>query len=275
MKSKGDIVLRALGIALGLAAAASLVLSSRIPPGTGTLGADVILASAPTGELGVSPVRPVPVGDEPLARSDERRARGHAPGHEPDRRRPRRAGARPPVVRGHGRRAALAGRRRTARRCSTARSASSAPGRPPRSRSRPARPATSRSGPGSIRERREVVGQDRERRAGVPVDRRSGAAHEAVRRILGSILVVGAVGLVAGAGTFAAFSGTSGNNGNDVRGRHRGAGRQRRGIGDVERREPHPRRHGHDLHPADLHRARSTPTCGCTRCRPWTRSTST
>ena len=38
--------------------AASLVLSSRIPPGTGTLGADVILASSPTGELGVSPVGP-------------------------------------------------------------------------------------------------------------------------------------------------------------------------------------------------------------------------
>ena len=47
-----------LGIALGLATAASLVLTSRIPPGTGTLGADVILASAPTGELGVSPSGP-------------------------------------------------------------------------------------------------------------------------------------------------------------------------------------------------------------------------
>ena len=33
-------------------------------------------------------------------------------------------------------------------------------------------------------------------------------------RILGSLLVVGAVGLVAGAGTFAAFSSTSGNSGN-------------------------------------------------------------
>jgi hypothetical protein len=58
MKSKGDTVLRALGLILGLAAATSLVLSSRIPPGTGTLGADVILASSPTGELGVSPVGP-------------------------------------------------------------------------------------------------------------------------------------------------------------------------------------------------------------------------
>ena len=58
MKSKGDTVLRVLGLILGLAAAASLVLSSRIPPGTGTLGADVILASSPTGELGVSPIGP-------------------------------------------------------------------------------------------------------------------------------------------------------------------------------------------------------------------------
>jgi hypothetical protein len=47
-----------LGSILGLAAAASLVLTSRIPPGTGTIGADVIVASAPTGELGVSPSGP-------------------------------------------------------------------------------------------------------------------------------------------------------------------------------------------------------------------------
>ena len=58
MKSNGDVALRVLGLILGLAAATSLVLSSRIPPGTGTLGADVILASAPTGELGVSPIGP-------------------------------------------------------------------------------------------------------------------------------------------------------------------------------------------------------------------------
>ena len=58
MKSTGDMVLRGLGLALGLAAATSLVLSSRIPPGSGTLGADVIVASAPTGELGVSPTGP-------------------------------------------------------------------------------------------------------------------------------------------------------------------------------------------------------------------------
>ena len=35
-----------------------------------------------------------------------------------------------------------------------------------------------------------------------------------IRAIMGSILMVGTVGLVAGAGTFAAFSSTAGNNGN-------------------------------------------------------------
>jgi hypothetical protein len=58
MNRNGDTVLRVLGVVLGLAAAASLVLSSRIPPGTGTLGADVILASTPSGELGVFPAGP-------------------------------------------------------------------------------------------------------------------------------------------------------------------------------------------------------------------------
>src|SRR4029078_7309833 len=45
-------------LACAPAPARSLVVSSRIPPGTGTLGADVILASSPTGELGVSPAGP-------------------------------------------------------------------------------------------------------------------------------------------------------------------------------------------------------------------------
>jgi predicted ribosomally synthesized peptide with SipW-like signal peptide len=35
-----------------------------------------------------------------------------------------------------------------------------------------------------------------------------------LRRVVGSVLVIGVAGLVAGAGTFAAFSSTSGNNGN-------------------------------------------------------------
>jgi hypothetical protein len=58
MRRRGDTVLRVLGLILGLAAAASLVAASRIPAGTGTLGADVIFASAPTGELAVSPTGP-------------------------------------------------------------------------------------------------------------------------------------------------------------------------------------------------------------------------
>lgn len=58
MKLRGDTVLRVLGLILGLAAAASLVAASRIPAGTGALGADVIFASAPTGELSVSPTGP-------------------------------------------------------------------------------------------------------------------------------------------------------------------------------------------------------------------------
>lgn len=58
MNATGTILLRVLGLVLGLAAAVSLVLVSRIPPGTGTLGADVIIAAAPTGELGVSPTGP-------------------------------------------------------------------------------------------------------------------------------------------------------------------------------------------------------------------------
>lgn len=58
MRLRGDTVLRVLGLTLGLAAAGTLVAASRIPPGTGALGADVIFASAPTGELAVSPIGP-------------------------------------------------------------------------------------------------------------------------------------------------------------------------------------------------------------------------
>jgi hypothetical protein len=58
MRTRGDTLLRLSGLILGLAAAASLVAGSRIPPGTGVLGADVIMASGPTGELAVSPTGP-------------------------------------------------------------------------------------------------------------------------------------------------------------------------------------------------------------------------
>lgn len=58
MRLRGDTVLRVLGLTLGLVAAATLVAASRIPAGTGALGADVIFASSPTGELAVSPTGP-------------------------------------------------------------------------------------------------------------------------------------------------------------------------------------------------------------------------
>ncbi|MEO8292950.1 MAG: hypothetical protein ABI635_07390 [Actinomycetota bacterium] len=58
MRLRGDTVLRVLGLTLGLVAATTLVAASRIPAGTGALGADVIFASAPTGELAVSPTGP-------------------------------------------------------------------------------------------------------------------------------------------------------------------------------------------------------------------------
>jgi hypothetical protein len=58
MRTRGDTLLRLSGLVLGLAAAASLVAGSRIPPGTGVLGADVVMATGPTGELAVTPTGP-------------------------------------------------------------------------------------------------------------------------------------------------------------------------------------------------------------------------
>ena len=49
---------RGAGVAVGIALVAVVVLAFRVPDGTGTLGADVIFAVSPTGELGVS--RPGP-----------------------------------------------------------------------------------------------------------------------------------------------------------------------------------------------------------------------
>jgi hypothetical protein len=49
---------RRAGVAVGIALVAVVVLAFRIPDGSGTLGADVIFAISPTGELGVS--RPGP-----------------------------------------------------------------------------------------------------------------------------------------------------------------------------------------------------------------------
>ena len=58
MKTRADAVLRGIGLLLGFSLAVIVVLSSRIPPGTGFLGADLIVASGPTGELAVSPIGP-------------------------------------------------------------------------------------------------------------------------------------------------------------------------------------------------------------------------
>ncbi len=49
---------RVTGLVIGLVVATVFVGSSRIPRGTGTLGADVILASSPSGEIAVTPVGP-------------------------------------------------------------------------------------------------------------------------------------------------------------------------------------------------------------------------
>jgi hypothetical protein len=46
------------GVVLGIAAVGAVALAFRVPDGSGVLGADVILAVAPTGELGVSPSGP-------------------------------------------------------------------------------------------------------------------------------------------------------------------------------------------------------------------------
>jgi hypothetical protein len=49
---------RRVGLAVGLAVAAALVLAGRLPAGDGTLGADLVVAAHPTGELGVRPSGP-------------------------------------------------------------------------------------------------------------------------------------------------------------------------------------------------------------------------
>jgi len=58
MKTRTDVALRGIGLLLGFALAGFVVFTSRIPPGTGVLGADIVVASGPTGELAVSPTGP-------------------------------------------------------------------------------------------------------------------------------------------------------------------------------------------------------------------------
>ena len=60
METKNGIesYVRRAGVAVGIALVVAVVLAFRVPDGGGTLGADVIFAISPTGELGVS--RPGP-----------------------------------------------------------------------------------------------------------------------------------------------------------------------------------------------------------------------
>jgi hypothetical protein len=58
MGNRIEAYVRSVGVAAGIAVVAVLVLAFRVPDGTGTLGADVIMSISPTGELGVS--RPGP-----------------------------------------------------------------------------------------------------------------------------------------------------------------------------------------------------------------------
>lgn len=48
--------LRWLALVAGVAMVASVVMTARVPRGTGTASADVVFIASPTGELGVSPV---------------------------------------------------------------------------------------------------------------------------------------------------------------------------------------------------------------------------
>lgn len=58
MRPMSNRVARGMGLAVGLLLAALLVLDNRMPRGTGTLGADVVFAVTPTGELAITPSGP-------------------------------------------------------------------------------------------------------------------------------------------------------------------------------------------------------------------------
>ncbi len=72
MTRRGEMWVRGIGLLLGLLVAAIAVAAWQIPRGSGTLGTDLIVSSAPTGELGVTPEGPII------------RATGLAPGQEAD-----------------------------------------------------------------------------------------------------------------------------------------------------------------------------------------------
>jgi len=52
-------IVRTTGLFLGLAIVSAVLISSRVPGGTGTLGAHVIIASSPNAELTLEPLGPV------------------------------------------------------------------------------------------------------------------------------------------------------------------------------------------------------------------------
>jgi hypothetical protein len=57
-KSRSGWALRAAGLALGFCAVLVVVVSSRVPAGAATVGADVTFVANPSGQLTVSPVTP-------------------------------------------------------------------------------------------------------------------------------------------------------------------------------------------------------------------------
>jgi hypothetical protein len=72
MKVRRDTVLRSAAFALGIVVALAAVVAWRVPPGHGVLGADVIVASANTGEVHTDPVGPFlsAAGLQPSAEAD-------------------------------------------------------------------------------------------------------------------------------------------------------------------------------------------------------------
>jgi hypothetical protein len=64
MRIPASTAAKAGGLALGLLLAGWLVWTSRVEPGTGSLGADVIVAASPTGELAVGPTGPILVAPD-------------------------------------------------------------------------------------------------------------------------------------------------------------------------------------------------------------------
>lgn len=58
MRIRMDALGRGIGLVLGLAIALLAILAWRLPPGEGSLGADLVMVSGPIGELAVEPAGP-------------------------------------------------------------------------------------------------------------------------------------------------------------------------------------------------------------------------